>query len=194
MGMFDFFKEKIVSSVIEDSLEEIKDEAGKSGIEVNFDGEDDVAEFAVQVSNDVGSQDKEIEMRIGTSLKETFEKTISYAITAAVLDNTELKLEDAEKLGNDDLAEDLEDEIESLEDKLEDIEEDILDDYRNLDESLDLEPVHVQRNHDGDGNLESVEVTVEIENTNNGEELEMVTEIGLDSNRNINKVNIGFDI
>tara|TARA_R110002124_G_scaffold64985_2_gene177630 strand:+ start:435231 stop:435815 length:585 start_codon:yes stop_codon:yes gene_type:complete len=194
MGMLDFLKEKVVSGFVKDSFDEIKKEAGKLGLEVNIEGQEDVAEFAVQVNNDIEAQDKEIQMRVGTSLSETFSKAIVFSMTAAALDNTEVKLKEANEQGDEAKIDELGELKDTLEDELEDMEEDILDDYRNLEGNLDLEAVHVQRNHDGNGNLSSVEVTVGIENTNNGEELEMTTEIELDQSKNINKVNVNFDI
>ena len=183
----------VVGNHIDGIFDEIEETVSKQGIEIDFDGAGDLADFAVNLKDTMDSKGQEIEAKFGTSLQDTFQKAVGYSLKAIEIDGVKNKLEEARENGDTKLVEELEETIETLEDNLEDLEEDILDDYRNLEDNVDIEPIKVQRNYDSQGNLVNVSVEVNIENKNNGESVEMETEINIDHGQ-IAKVNIGFDM
>jgi hypothetical protein len=183
----------IVGNHIDGIFEEIEEYAKENGIEINFDGAGELADFAVELKDTMDDKDQEISMRIGTSLTDTFTKAVGYSITAAGLDNTKIKLQEAIEAGNAELVEELTEDVCEMEEQLEDLEEDILNDYRNLEENVDIEAIHVQRNYDSNGKLARVDIEVNIENKNNGDVVEMQTEIEING-QDIRKIDVGFDM
>tara|TARA_R110002126_G_scaffold13118_3_gene56631 strand:+ start:148312 stop:148881 length:570 start_codon:yes stop_codon:yes gene_type:complete len=183
----------IVGNHINSTFEDIEAYAKEKGINLDFDGAGDLADFAVELKDTMADKDQEISMRVGSSLRDTFEKAVGYSLTAAGLDSIKIKRQEAVDSGDQELVSELSEQVENMEEQLKDLEEDILDDYRNLEDNVDIEAMHVQRNYDPSGNVSGVEVSVNIKNENNGDIVEMKTEIDVNDGQ-INKVNIGFDM
>tara|TARA_A100000164_G_C21733969_1_gene688987 strand:- start:247 stop:816 length:570 start_codon:yes stop_codon:yes gene_type:complete len=183
----------IVGNHIDGIFEEIEEYVKEKGIEIEFEGAGELADFAVELKDTMDDKGQEISMRLGSSLQNTFEKAVGYSITAVGLDELQLKLGEAKASGNAELVQTLTEKVEATAEQLDELEEDILDDYRNLEDNVDIEAMHVQRNYDPNGDLTGVEVQVNIENENSGDVVEMKTELDLRGNQ-LNKVNVNFDM